>query len=485
MVSSENGWNHREIVLGRALVAGALFGAACSDTATPSRFDGCRGTHCDAGSGTAGAGGKPATGGKGGGEAGEGGATTGGSGAGAAAGTGGKRELDAGSGGAPVDAGDASRGTSPEGSVCRANFGDCNHRADDGCETNLLGHPDNCGRCGRDCLGGECHDGVCDAIQLSADPAQALAIAGDRIYWTTGDGVRSSSRDGGNLSTLARPEVGVGSLAIAGNDIYWTDLGNAYFPQSFASPGLVRVLPLVNLDGGAPRTLYTGVVQQPLFELIGPLTTDATNVYFEADDRSGSGSAFYKMPLGGGPAKRVFPDAGYLLKTAVQSLRAAKGYLSGAGGFMEAFRGEPVGGWLFRAGVAGGSYEKIWQSDDVAGITLDIYGDYVYFTGVEVGAADAGPSDAGAPTHLRLFRIPLAGGPAEEPWSGGGGLGIVVDATGVYASTLTDVQKFALGGGPPTILAANQSPRVLVTDDKAVYWTNYDDKAPGIWKVAK
>ncbi len=44
---------------------------------------------------------------------------------------------------------------------CEANFGDCNHDANDGCETQLLKDKHNCGACGQVCLTGECRGGTC------------------------------------------------------------------------------------------------------------------------------------------------------------------------------------------------------------------------------------------------------------------------------------------------------------------------------------
>src|SRR5205814_10608084 len=139
----------------------------------------------------------------------------------------------------------------------------------------------------------------------------------------------------------------------------------------------------------------------------------------------------------------------------------AKGHLFGAGGFPEAFRGAPVGGWLFRIGVDGSSYEKIWKSDRLAAIDLDDYGDYIYVTAADLLGSDAGPPEAGAPdaslpSPFRLFRVPMNGGPPEFLWDGGG-IGIAVDDTGIYASSQTALQRFDLAGGAPTVLVAGQA----------------------------
>jgi hypothetical protein len=348
----------------------------------------------------------------------------------------------------------------------------------------LRGHPNHCGTCARDCLGAECHGGLCDAIQLSTEKVTDIAVAGGSIYWMASNLLRASSRDGSHLRNISASGEIMNFMAVGGDDLYWTDIGNWVYPNNFnGNSGLVRVAPLSDLDGGGPRTLYTGFIQQPLFELAGAITTDDKNVYFEMDERSGSGSAFFKMPLGGGTAQRLFPETGYLLNTDVQFMRAAKGYLFGAGGFPEAFRGAPIGGWLFRMGVGGGSYEKIWKSDSLAAIALDDYGDYIYVTAADLGGADAGAPEAGAPSPFRLFRVPMNGGPPEFLWDGGG-IGIAVDDTGIYASSQTDLQRFDLAGGAPTVLVAGQAARFIVTDDEAVYWSSLDGSG-GLWKVAK
>jgi hypothetical protein len=45
--------------------------------------------------------------------------------------------------------------------TCAAGFGNCNGKAEDGCEKNLLKDKNNCGACGARCAFGRCEEGVC------------------------------------------------------------------------------------------------------------------------------------------------------------------------------------------------------------------------------------------------------------------------------------------------------------------------------------
>lgn len=45
--------------------------------------------------------------------------------------------------------------------TCLVGFADCNAKAEDGCEVNLMKDKRNCGACGTRCLIGKCEEGVC------------------------------------------------------------------------------------------------------------------------------------------------------------------------------------------------------------------------------------------------------------------------------------------------------------------------------------
>ena len=71
------------------------------------------------------------------------------------------------------------------GLACNTNFGNCDTNDDNGCETPLFSDPKNCGGCGRDCAGGGCSNGQCQAVTLAANLSypQAIAVDPSSVYW--------------------------------------------------------------------------------------------------------------------------------------------------------------------------------------------------------------------------------------------------------------------------------------------------------------
>lgn len=182
-----------------------------------------------------GTGGAPGSGGRGG-----SGGTSGTSGGGAAtsggrAANGGTPPLpDASLGGADAGA-DASSSSDadacpPHHAVCDAGSG--------GCGANLDTDPHHCGRCGHDCLGGDCTDGICGAVRVAPPTNEdgfpkALAVDGAGVYFSRvrafgamESGIFSCPLTGCGLGAPTVLTLNTGepqSILVHANTMYWSD----------------------------------------------------------------------------------------------------------------------------------------------------------------------------------------------------------------------------------------------------------------------
>jgi hypothetical protein len=244
--------------------------------------------------------------------------------------------------GAVCDA--ATHGSCQEGAcVCLDGFVDCDGDKTNGCETSaadLVTDPSNCGACGNDCGIGTCTDGVCGPSTLATVPgatgvaawsdrifvsvcapgtpsvvgftpgqpssvsavmatdcAHGLAIAEDRIAWTSdtalflADGTAS-----GTSTTLASPIHPSPLLAAGSAAIYWWDT-----PAGAGQHALLRL----DLPAGSPAS----IVQADL----GALTADDKAVYWS------DGTGIHSVPhtgttvtdLGGPPLASALASDGF------------------------------------------------------------------------------------------------------------------------------------------------------------------------------
>jgi hypothetical protein len=112
------------------------------------------------------------------------------------------------------------------GCTCMPGYGDCGGGWEDGCETSLLTDATNCGRCGHDCRGGRCVDGVCQPVELASGVAPTavsrLALAGPCVFVATGDGIVRAPRDVTAACPQAVSRTPVNAVAAAGDCLFWT-----------------------------------------------------------------------------------------------------------------------------------------------------------------------------------------------------------------------------------------------------------------------
>lgn len=62
--------------------------------------------------------------------------------------------------------------------------------------------PDNCGACGRSCLGGACTNGLCDSTFIGGPEPTSLAVSSAAVIWGTSSGARAADLDGSSVRTI-------------------------------------------------------------------------------------------------------------------------------------------------------------------------------------------------------------------------------------------------------------------------------------------
>ena len=323
--------------------------------------------------------------------------------------------------------------------MCEGTTADCDLDAVNGCEVELTTDGDHCGTCDHSCLGGECVDSVCKAVQLVVgDPndwPRDVAVDGANVYWTNESGgtVMRVPKGGGTSVEVGWNQPFAYGVAVDGMRAYWTT-------RQQTPNGTVGSAPL---GGGAPSAIMTNL---DLPEAIG---VDATHLYWLA--RSGLYRADKMAPVPGMIASasiipgRLILDPNYVYWT---------DYNSGA------INRTPKGGGATE-GLASGQVAPL-------GIAIDATSAYwVNFMGNTVYKVDIATR---ATTELCA---------AESPRD------VVVDDDYAYFtnSASNTIRRVAKDGGESTIIADNQNgARDIAQDEEAVYWANVDGS---VWKIAK
>jgi sugar lactone lactonase YvrE len=169
--------------------------------------------------------------------------------------------------------------------VCPANMGDCDGNLSNGCETNLLTDPANCGKCSYSCGSSTCTSGACvlaqpGSLTYTFGDFQCITTDGTNIYFMAANvnGVAGSDIlyvpvGGGTVTQLpnATGNRGAGLIA-SGNFIYWADY----------AAGTINETPKAG-QSGSTRAVVTGLTQ-PL-----RVAVDAQNVYWTST--AGAGAA--------------------------------------------------------------------------------------------------------------------------------------------------------------------------------------------------
>lgn len=329
----------------------------------------------------------------------------------------------------------------------------------DACATaDFTSDPHHCGRCGHDCLGGACTNGVCQPALIAAIVTPGgLAVDDDRVYWTTTvtpGSIYSAAKDGSDRRVLATGQTLPLRLAIDDAYVYWGNGG---------AGGLRRVA-----KGGGPDV----VVATTSGALID-IGTDATGIYFV----DLYGNAIRRAPRDapdGGFAPAIVNGQDYPWGMAIDDdavTWTTRGtFVPDAGAFSAS------DGRILSAPKAIGATPTVLataQSDPVA-VVRDASGIY-WLNGQSGTVMRLAPSDA-APVAIATGQTAPSG--------------LTLDATYVYFTCGCDVgglgrvMRVPKAGGAADVLASSMRyPSAIAVDATAVYWNNIDGDS--VMRVAK
>jgi hypothetical protein len=321
----------------------------------------------------------------------------------------------------------------------------------------LATDPQNCGACGRDCLGGACVAGVCQPVVLGSEftSPSAAALSATHVYFR--EGAQGAGRilripkAGGNAEVVAQGVSNLVGVAIGGEQLYFAS-GNA------ATLGEGQVL-RADLDGNNQRA-FSPLRAPGIFSLIVP----GLNVWYT--ERNALSTLVYRTPLlsqgdpGAGVEAEFETVPGVLSSMTVNS--GCLFYV--AQNAPQQIMRNCTAGAAAEVHYAAGSDEIVFQPAE----STD--GDYLYFAQGTTLSRIALDPPAGAEA--------LVSGRVGAPTADGEALyymSRVVDGV-IGCSSEFDLLRASKvpGAGAPTVLLARPlpCPSALALDDAAVYWTS-------------
>jgi hypothetical protein len=166
----------------------------------------------------------------------------------------------------------------------------------------------NCGRCGHDCLGGDCSDGVCQPVTLAQNEMQlgAIAVEGTTAYWVAGSDVHKCavSGCGGVPTTVGSSTQRVSGLAVVSGHVAWLT-GEVLFTGDVYACS-------TDGCGGSPLKLGTGTSNSNPTSI----AADTNVVYWSNEEAKGT---IVSAPWGGGPTSVFAGARTYPTKLAVDA----------------------------------------------------------------------------------------------------------------------------------------------------------------------
>ncbi len=200
----------------------------------------------------------------------------------------------------------------------------------------------NCGRCGKDCLGGACVSSVCQpgAFLTAEDGVFGVAVDDAFVYWSTSAGrIARMPVHGGDAETLADGESDPKYVTVDAKYVWWTSRGagtvrrralaggnaetvvGALFQPTGIAVDPTTVYVSDQTDGGAMWAFTDGGRRSALQNLSSPADVDIdpiSKVAYVANEGGGAigsasafGGGFSALVMYEDPAGLVFTDTAF------------------------------------------------------------------------------------------------------------------------------------------------------------------------------
>jgi hypothetical protein len=311
------------------------------------------------------------------------------------------------------------------------NFGDCDGVNANGCEVDLTTDAENCGQCGRSCLGATCEDGLC--VPQVVTSAHDFTIRDGALYSTIGAKLSKTSGAGGMWisKVLYESDHEVREPVVADGRAYFFD-GYPDTKIRAVSTGTMQFV----------STIVSTVAGYP-----AGLTYDNGMVYWRSLDR------LFKADVTQTNAQGTVVAA---IPTDVEELHVSGGFVYWAS----------PGQGIMRVSTAGGTATSLYPGQ-AADMVLDGSKRYwVENTGhVVLGAGELFPTLA---TGLGALRS------------------ITLDGDYLYVSNDSEIWRMTKGGKEKRLLANPGSLQLddLVVDGSWLYWI-VRGQTDHVYRVAK
>jgi hypothetical protein len=263
------------------------------------------------------------------------------------------------------------------------------------CVADLSNDVKNCGRCGRDCLGGGCNQGECQPfVFIQGADAREISQDYEHLFWVTkGDkaSVYMINHDGSNKSVLASEQANPCGLLPTDRRLHWANQGVSTGANQFA-PNTGSIW---NTDlQGNNDTHVLANENNPMF-----LATDGNTVWWtahgtnsdpEAGQPDGTIRSCARVPCTAASAATIFKGIFGPLQIAfmknVLYWTTERAALDGNRGSVWSLKVNPTGipDKLTASSVAA-AYDVALQSD----------GNFLFYTSTDLGTVTRVPTGAG------------------------------------------------------------------------------------------